>query len=158
MGNNIVCPTESVMNIYNTDILWYEIEDFPGYEISNNGYVRSFKSANKYPYGVILKYYHKNGNYYEFTCSNNNRYRLTYEFIWYNLVSRLTQPVYGYQVTTKCRNSRLGILPNKPNDNPELEKLRVKSHKTRSIRKDGQNLDYNDLSFPSFNIPDKSLE
>ena len=158
MKPRIVYPTETVVNIYDPNILWYKINDFPGYEISNNGYLRSFKSSKKYPYGIILEYYHSNGNYYSLTCSNNNRYELSSEFIWDNLVDRFQTPSFGYQVQDKCRNSRIGILPNKPNDSEELEKRRVKSHKTRSIRKDGQNLDYNDLSFPSFNIPDKSLE
>ena len=56
-----------------------------------------------------------------------------------NLVNRFQTPSLGYQVETKTRNSRIGIIPNKPEEDPELEKRRVKSHKTRSIRKDGRN-------------------
>lgn len=156
--SRIIYPTELVVDIYDPNILWFKITDFPGYEISNNGYLRSFKSANKYPYGIILEYYHSNGCYYSMTNSNNNRYQLSSEFIWDQLVDRFQEPSLGYEVQTKARNSRFGILPNKPSDNPELEKKRVKSKKTRSIRKDGNNLDYKDLSFPSFNIPDVNLE
>ena len=154
----IVYPTENVVDIYDPNILWYEIEDFPGYEISNNGYVRSFKSAKKYPYGVILQYYHSNGEYFTMTNSNNNVYRLSYDFIWDNLVDRLSIPSKGYEVQVNCRNSRMSILPNKPDKNKELEKRRVKSHKTRSIKVEGTKRDYTELEIPSFNIPDINLK
>ena len=158
MKPRIVYPTENVVDIYDPNILWYKIKDFPGYEISNNGYLRSFKSAKKYPYGIILEYYHNNGNYYSMTCSNNNRYELSVDFIWDNLVDRFQTPSLGYQVETKARNSRMGIIPNKPNDNEELEKKRVKSYKAKPIMVNGKKRDYKDLSFPSFNIPDVELK
>lgn len=156
--DRIVCPTERVVNLYDPSILWYKINNFPGYEISNTGYLRSFKSAKKYPYGIILQYNHSDGDYFVLTDSNNGRYKLTYQYIWENLLDRANHPVFGYMVQTKCRNSRFGILPNKPNDNPDLESKRIKSQKTRSIRRNGENKDYTDLSFPSFNIPDTKLE
>ena len=98
----VVCPTETIVDIYDKDILWYKIKDFPGYEISNpNNYVRYLKYSNNYPYGVILNYYHSDGNYYEMICSNNKRYQLDIDTIWDLCVGRLDNPVYGYQVETK---------------------------------------------------------
>lgn len=103
MKHSIVCPTETIVDIYDKNILWYKIKDFPGYEICNcNNYVRSFKYYKKYPYGVILNYYHSDGNYYEITCSNNKRYQLDIDMIWSLCVNVvLDDPVYGYQVDTK---------------------------------------------------------
>ena len=155
---------ENTVNIYDPQTHWYPIENFPGYEFCEPyGFIRSFKSAKKYPYGIILKMQMdetKKGLkiYYILTDYNNNRYKLTADFIRRNLINYSQPPRLGYQVQTKARNSRIGIIPNKPNEDPELEKLRIKSHKTRSIRRDGENRDYTDLSFPSFNIPDTMLE
>jgi hypothetical protein len=102
MKSTIVCPTESIVDIYDKNILWYKIKDFPGYEISNpNNFVRSFNSAHKYPYGVILNYYHSDGNYYEMICYDNNIHQLSIDTIWDLCVDKLDNPVYGYQVETK---------------------------------------------------------
>ena len=52
--------------------MWKDIPMFPGYQISNKGYIRSFKSQNKYHYGCIL-FYRKtsNGIVYNMTDKNN---------------------------------------------------------------------------------------
>ena len=158
---NPVYPTENVVNIYDESILWYKIPGFPSYEISNNGYLRSFKSAYKYPYGTILNYYHKNGNYFILTDKNNSRYKLTVDDIW-NIINKSTEkepPVFGYQVMViNPRNQRFMLLPNKPNDDPELEAKRVKSYKSRSIKIKGDPCDYTKLYAPSINVPDIPLE
>lgn len=149
-----VFPTESVVNIYDRNILWYSIPGFPGYQISTNGYLRSFKSAKKYPYGIILEYYHKDGQYFNISDVNNSRYKLSIEDIWFIVNKTDDSGTFGYDVSaSKTRNSRMGVIPNKPNDDPHLESKRVKSHKTRAIRKDGVNMDYRDLSHPDFDIP-----
>ena len=36
------------------DQLWYDIPLFPAYQISNKGYVRSFKRRNIFPYGSVM--------------------------------------------------------------------------------------------------------
>ena len=146
-----VFPTETVVNINDNNILWYIIPGFPGYQISTNGYLRSFKMANKYPFGIILEYYHKDGQYFNLSDQNNNRYKLTVEDIWFIVNKSNNRGMFGYDVSGfKARNSRMGVIPNKPNDDKYLESKRIKSHKTRPIRINGVNRDYRDLSFPNF--------
>lgn len=146
-----VFPAESVVNLNDPNILWYIIPGFPGYQISTNGYLRSFKSAKKYPFGIILEYYHKDGRYFNLSDQNNSRYKLTVEDIWFIINKTDIRGTFGYDVSMfRARNSRMGVIPNKPNEDPHLESKRVKSHKTRPIRMDGINRDYRDLSFPNF--------
>ena len=35
--------------------VWYYIEGYNGYELSNDGYLRSMKHYKKYPYGILLR-------------------------------------------------------------------------------------------------------
>ena len=54
MNNKI--PIESVVNIYDPNIVWAELgPDYNGYQISNIGLVRSMKFFKKYPYGILLE-------------------------------------------------------------------------------------------------------
>ena len=49
-------PIESVINIYDPNIVWAELgPDYKGYQISNTGLVRSMKFFKKYPYGILLE-------------------------------------------------------------------------------------------------------
>ena len=54
----------------NDDTLWADIPNFPGYQLSNKGHVRSYKQLKKYPYG-ILKTPDKKGCF-TLTDKNNN--------------------------------------------------------------------------------------
>lgn len=45
---------ETVLNIYDANRLWYYIPGWNGYELSNDGYVRSMKHFKKYPYGILI--------------------------------------------------------------------------------------------------------
>lgn len=47
-------PVESVIDINDDNILWSYIPGFNGYEVSNNGYLRSMKHFRKYPYGILI--------------------------------------------------------------------------------------------------------
>ena len=47
-------PVESCLDIYDSNRLWYYIPGFNGYEVSNDGYVRSMKHYHKYPYGILI--------------------------------------------------------------------------------------------------------
>ena len=154
-----IFPTETVVNIYDPNILWYIIPGFPGYQISTNGYLRSFKSARKYPFGIILEYYHKDGQYFNLSDQNNGRYKLSIDDIW-NIINKTDiRGTFGYDTSaSQPRNSRMRVIPNKPNEDEYLESKRIKSHKVETIRIDNINRDYRDLSFPSFNIPDTMLE
>ena len=49
-------PIESVVNIYDSRILWTELgPEYNGYQISNTGLVRSMKFYKKYPYGILIE-------------------------------------------------------------------------------------------------------
>ena len=49
-------PIESVINIYDTSIVWADLgPDYKGYQISNTGLVRSMKFFKKYPFGILLE-------------------------------------------------------------------------------------------------------
>lgn len=54
---------------------WYYIPGFRGYELSNDGYIRSTKNFNVYPYGMLLKPVSKKGNN-TFVLSNDNNERV----------------------------------------------------------------------------------
>ena len=64
---------------YGDDVnrLWYYIPGFNGYEISNDGYVRSMKHWRRYPYGILLQPL-KNSNLSNptFTLTNNDNDRV----------------------------------------------------------------------------------
>lgn len=47
-------PLESVLDV-NDSRLWYYIPGFNGYEISDDGYLRSMKHFKKYPFGLIIQ-------------------------------------------------------------------------------------------------------
>lgn len=72
---------DDVMNIEDTNRKWYYIIGFNGYEMSNDGYIRSMKHYKRYPYGLLIQP-KKNGkgeiiNPQDpiFTLSNNNNKR-----------------------------------------------------------------------------------
>ena len=71
---------EQVIDIYDKNIIWFRIPGYPGYEISNTNYIRSFKSRKKYPYGTLVKW-DKKGNVI-ISNSNNIRVKLSIEEIW----------------------------------------------------------------------------
>lgn len=73
-------PVEAVLPIY-CDRLWYYIPGFNGYEISNDGYVRSMKHYRAYPFGILIQpKKDKDGNIIDpedpiFELSDNNNER-----------------------------------------------------------------------------------
>ena len=54
MKNTKFTLVEDELNIYD-DRFWYYIPSFNGYEISNDGYVRSMKHYKKYPFGLLIQ-------------------------------------------------------------------------------------------------------
>lgn len=74
--------TEDVLNIFDNNRLWYYIPSFDGYEVSNDGYIRSMKHYRKYPYGIIIKpvsrepYKGSCDPLYELSDSDNKRQRI----------------------------------------------------------------------------------
>ena len=75
-------PVEDVLNIFDQNRLWYYIPGFNGYEVSNDGYLRSMKHYRRYPYGIIIKSVDRDSYkgscdpLYELSDDNNNRQRI----------------------------------------------------------------------------------
>jgi len=51
---NKFIPIETVLSFYD-DRYFYYIPGFNGYEVSNDGIVRSMKHYKKYPFGILIK-------------------------------------------------------------------------------------------------------
>lgn len=71
--------------IGNQPRLWYPVPGYNGYEISNDGYVRSMKHFKQYPTGILL-HTKKDSNpldpTFEFSNNNNRRVILRRSEIW----------------------------------------------------------------------------
>ena len=74
---------EDVINTEDTKREWYYIMGYNGYEMSNDGYIRSMKHYKRYPYGLLIQP-KKNGKGEVinpenpiYTLSNNNNERCT---------------------------------------------------------------------------------
>lgn len=76
-------PIETVINIFDPNILWLEIEGFNGYEVSTLGHIRSMKHYKKYPYGLLIKPVggEPQNPIYELSDDNNKRQRIHYSEI-----------------------------------------------------------------------------
>ena len=61
----------------NSERLWYYIEGFNGYEISNDGYVRSMKHYKKYPTGILIRPKSNNGQIFELSNDYNQRINIS---------------------------------------------------------------------------------
>ena len=49
-------PIESIINIYDPNILWADLSpNYNGYQLSNTGILRSMKFYKKYPYGILIE-------------------------------------------------------------------------------------------------------
>lgn len=62
--------------------LWYYIEGFNGYEISNDGYVRSMKHYKSYPTGMLIRPKTKDGQTFELSDDYNRRVKITRSELW----------------------------------------------------------------------------
>lgn len=75
-------PIEDVLNIFDDARLWYYIPGFNGYEVSNDGYLRSMKHYRKHPYGILVKPVNRDSYkgscdpLYEISDDNNKRQRI----------------------------------------------------------------------------------
>lgn len=53
--------------------LWYYIPGFNGYELSNDGYIRSMKHYKRYPYGILIHPLKNTKDSYVLSNDNNER-------------------------------------------------------------------------------------
>ena len=51
---NKFTPVETVLNVED-DRLWFYIPGFNGYEVSNDGFIRSMKHYRRYPFGLLIQ-------------------------------------------------------------------------------------------------------
>lgn len=78
---NQFTPIEDVLNIFDNTRYWLYIPGFNGYEVSNDGYVRSMKHYVKYPCGILIKPVNIKSKdscdpLYELSDDNNKRQRI----------------------------------------------------------------------------------
>lgn len=103
-------PIEDVLNIFDENRLWYYIPSFNGYEVSNDGYLRSMKHYRKYPYGIIIQpvdrdsYKDSCDPLYEISDDNNKRQRIRMSQL-VHLAATNQFAVRGYPRTTIITNS-----------------------------------------------------
>lgn len=72
-------PVETVLDI-NEARMWHYIPGFRGYELSDDGYVRSTKNFNVYPYGMLLRpVSSKGGNTFMLSNDDNKRVKISVE-------------------------------------------------------------------------------
>ena len=95
-------PVEQVINPNDSTIKWFRIPGFPGYEICNLNYVRSFKSRKKYPYGTLVKW--DKNNTITLTNSNNQRVKLTLTDIWCVVKANPEITSYTWETQNTSRN------------------------------------------------------
>ena len=97
---------EQVIDLRDSNMLWFRIPGFPGYEISNTNYIRSFKSRKKYPYGTMVKW-NKEGII--LSNRNNQRVKLTLQEIWSVVKSEPERICHTWEVQNTSRNPMAGI-------------------------------------------------
>lgn len=86
------------------DQLWYDIPLFPAYQISNKGYVRSFKRRNIFPYGSVMvpRNTDINGVVYQLTDKNNVGRRVSLKEL--EKIADRTNPYYTTETNSySCR-------------------------------------------------------
>ena len=77
-------PVEKVLDVSSETRLWFYLPGYNGYEVSNDGYLRSMKHFKKYPYGMLIQpLKDRNGNVispndpiYEMSNNQNQRIQL----------------------------------------------------------------------------------
>ena len=133
---------EDILDI-ESDRLWYYIPGFRGYEISDDGYIRSMKHYKKYPFGILIQpKKNKDGQIicpddptYELSDNNNERVLVNFSHLKY-LSETTKNKIGGYPkrtciTNTGSRNQRIFIK----NTKPEFSKERF-FPKFNIIRKD----------------------
>ncbi len=130
---------------YNDEQLWYDIPNFPAYQISNKEYVRSFKCRKQHPLGVILKPRKtSNGIVYELTDRNNFVRTIGLDQIKNIVAQEKDDPYYTHEVPrntqspqSQMRNKRAFI---NPSDSIPEDVFGTIKKKPRPIRKESSEI------------------
>jgi hypothetical protein len=113
-------PVEAYINQYDSSVLWNYIPTFNGYEISNNGYVRSMKHFRKYPFGMLIHpVIPGNDPTYELTNDNNERVRMKFsELLSLSQNNKYVIAGYPRKTCISDNHSRNKVISKKPKENP----------------------------------------
>lgn len=110
MSANKFIAIENVLDPFDINRLWYYIPSFNGYEVSNDGYIRSMKHYRKYPCGIMIKpvsrepYGSSTDPLFEISDNNNKRQRIRLSQLIH--LARTNQfSVMGYPRTTIVTNT-----------------------------------------------------
>ena len=129
---------EDILDIHDTNRVWYYIPNFNGYELSSDNFIRSMKHYKKYPYGMLIQpKKNKKGQIINpfdpiYTLSNNQNERVE---IPLSQIIRLVQAnpykITGYPRTTimtdiASRNQRCFIKNQTPPPQPDKSAHNVK--------------------------------
>lgn len=98
---------ETVLNVFDQNRLWYYIPSFNGYEVSNDGYLRSMKHYRKYPYGILISPKKGKGEQdpiFELSDNNNERQRIHLSQLMYMALNN-PYKVAGYPRLTIVSDS-----------------------------------------------------
>lgn len=109
------------------DHIWYDIPGFPSYQYTPSGYVRSFKSRKKFPFGQILMFKHtvNSGDVFTLSDYNNIVRELSFDKIKSIVESQKENlhPYHTYEVPYTCaRNKRAFIATGSNSGNGKIVK------------------------------------
>ena len=131
-------PVQNYIDPNSSDLWWYYIPGFNGYEISNTGIVRSMKHFRKYPFGILIKPREIDNpidlftkQYIELTyelSDNNNERQIIKRSELLSLASSNTHQVQGYPrrtivSDTGSRNLRCFVKKKSDLSTPLTEKV-----------------------------------
>lgn len=135
ISNRKYTPVECVLNIYEPR-KWFYISGWNGYEISNDGYLRSMKHFRKYPFGILIKPVEVGSDGAIFVLSNdqNERIRININDL-FKLAKESSTIVSGYPRDTivsdvSSRNKYAFLTKAKPKNN--LDEI----HHTNFVQKE----------------------
>lgn len=104
---------EDMINVFDNTRYWMYIPGFNGYEVSNDGIIRSMKHYVKYPCGILIKpvnrkpYKDSCDPLYELSDDNNKRQRIRLSSIMHlALESQYTAPGYPRSTIMTYENGR----------------------------------------------------
>lgn len=109
------------------DHIWYDIPGFPSYQYSPSGYIRSFKSKKKFPFGQLLMFRHtvNNGDVFNLSDKNNIVRELSFDKIKGIVESQkdILRPYHTFEVPYTCaRNKRAFINTGETEGNGKIVK------------------------------------
>lgn len=143
---------EDVLDVNDMSREWYFIDEYNGYEVSNDHYVRSMKHFKKYPFGLLLQpKKDKKGNVLDpedpiYTLSNNDNKRCQVHLSKLLEIAKNSRQDAGYPRKTymsdlNARNDHRIAVPKRSNEESADDNI-VEENEEK-------------LSFPSFTIIDE---